>query len=89
MLGDKKQKDYSEETRKEEREELLNKQKYHTHLIDSFHNDPLKCKCGNYLRYIDTYDPLEGVKNEREYREKCINEMQSLWLRRKGAAMDT
>lgn len=89
LLGDKKQKDYGVSTRKKKRKDLLNKLKYRTHLIDSFNKDPLKCKCGNYLRYAETYNPLEGIKNERQYRETCINEMQALWVRRKRSPMDT
>lgn len=89
LLGEKKKKDYSTEKRNAKRKELLDKLKYRTHLIDSFNRDPLKCKCGNYLRYAKTYNPLEGIKNEREYRESCIDEMQTLRIRRKSTVLDT
>lgn len=89
LLGIKKQKNYTEEKRNTKRKQLLNKLKYRTHLIDSFNKDPLKCRCGSYLKYSETYNPLEGVKNEREYRKKCINEMQALRKRRKSSLLDT
>lgn len=89
LLGDKKQKDYSETTRKQKREKLLNKLKYRTHLIDTFNRDPLKCKCGFLFKYIETYNPLEGIHNEREYRKQCFDEMRTLQIRRKSSYMDS
>ena len=46
--------------RRGEMEEKMNKLRYRTHLIDSFNRDPLKRKCGHYMKYEYTYDPLEG-----------------------------
>ena len=34
----------------------MNKLRYRTHLIDSFNRDPLKCRCGHYMKYEYTYD---------------------------------
>lgn len=87
LLGDKKKQDYSKEARKKKREDRLNKLKYRTHLIDTFNRDPLKCRCGNYLQYKDSYNPLEGIKDERLYRKKCINEMQEMRVRRRSTSM--
>lgn len=83
LLGNIKSRNYSKETRKKKREKMLNKLKYRTHLIDSFNRDPLKCRCGHYLEYKETYSPLEGVTDERLYRKKCIDEMQALRIRRR------
>lgn len=87
LLGNKKKQDYSRETRKKKKISKLNKLKYRTYLIDTFHRDPLKCKCGNYLVFKDSYNPLEGIKNERSYRTKCLNEMQKMRIRRRSPAL--
>lgn len=89
LLGDKKNKDYSEQVRKEKREKILNKLKFRTHLIDSFNRDPLKCKCGSLFKYIETHNPLEGLKNEREYRKQCFDEMRALRVQRKSPCLGT
>ena len=82
LLGTIKQKDYSKQLRREKQLALLNKLKYRSHLVDSFNTDPLKCSCGSYMKWIYTYNPLEGKTNERDYRKECINEMQNLQLPR-------
>jgi len=82
LLGDKKHRDYSKETRRKKREFALIKLHYRTHLIDSFNRDPIKCSCGSYMKYSYTYNPLEGKTNDKNYRKECINEMQSLQIRR-------
>lgn len=89
LLSDKKKQDYSREVRSKKKEQLLNKLKYRTHLIDTFNRDPLKCKCGNYLKFDGSYNPLEGLKNERQYRKKCLDEMQKLRVRRRSPTVDT
>lgn len=89
LLGKEKKKDYSRKKRMEKRKRKMNKLKYRTHLIDSFNRDPLKCRCGNYLRYKYTYDPLEGRRNDRFYRKECINDMQKLQVRRRGPCVGT
>lgn len=52
--------------------------KYRAHMIDSFNRDPIKCKCGWYMEYKSTYNPLEGIHNDREYRKSCLDEMHRL-----------
>ena len=47
--------------------------KYRVHMIDSFNQDPIKCKCGWYMGYKSTYNPLEGIHNDREYRKSCLD----------------
>ena len=71
------------------------KKKYHAHCrlrfrslkIDTFHIDPIQCRCGEIMIYAETYDPLRGKHNDRCYRENCINEMQRLRARRKSSFM--
>ena len=100
LLGIRKHKDYSRKTRQQKRQRKMNKLRYRTHLIDSFNRDPLKCRCGHYMKYEYTYDPLErcghymkyeytydpleGRHNDRTYRKECIDEMQGLQIRRAG-----
>lgn len=84
LLGKMKNKDYSRKKREEKKKHRMNKLLYRTHMIDSFNRDPLKCKCGYYMEYDSTYDPLEGKRNDRSYRKECIDDMQRLQIRRKG-----
>ncbi|MEI3147305.1 MAG: transposase [Merdibacter sp.] len=84
LLGIRKHKDYSKKTRQQKQQRKMNKLRYRTHLIDSFNRDPLKCRCGHYMKYEYTYDPLEGRHNDRTYRKECIDEMQGLQIRRAG-----
>lgn len=62
----------------------LNKFKYRTHLIDSFNRDPLKCPCGYTMIFTISYNPLEGVSNDRAYRKNSIDEMRQLSIRRRS-----
>ncbi len=82
LLGIKNKKDYSRKARTKALKDKLNKFKYRTHLIDSFNRDPLKCKCGAIMQYTYTCNPLEGIKNDRAYRKRCIDEMYEMRLRR-------
>ena len=82
LLGTKKNKDYSRETRKKKLKNKLNKFKYRTHLIDSFNRDPIQCKCGAIMQYTYTYNPLEDKRNDRTYRKRCIDEMIRMYKRR-------
>lgn len=84
LLGKKKNKDYSKKKREALFKKKMNKLRYRTHMIDSFNRDPLKCKCGYYMEYESTYNPLEGVKNDRKYRKECIDEMHRMQIRRKS-----
>ena len=84
LLGIKKNKDYSRETRTKALKNKLNKLKYRTHLIDSFNRDPIQCKCKATMQYTYTYNPLENSKNDRTYRKRCIDEMHKMRLRRRS-----
>lgn len=79
----------TKQLRHKKREEALNKLKFRTHLIDSYNRDPIKCSCGNTMIYSGSYEPLKGEKNDRPYREKCLNEMRELSIRRNGPRMGT
>ena len=52
--------------------------------FDTYNRDIFKCECGGIFRYVYTYNPLEGIKNDREYRTKCINEMRKMWVPRES-----
>ena len=84
LLGIKKNKNYSRETRTKALKNKLNKFRYRTHLIDSFNRDPIQCKCGSIMQYTYTYNPLENSKNDRTYRKRCIDEMYKMRLRRRS-----
>lgn len=84
LLGIKKNKDYSRETRTKALKNKLNKLKYRTHYIDSFNRDPIQCKCGAIMQYTYTYNPLEDKRNDRTYRKRCIDEMYKMRLRRRS-----
>lgn len=85
QLWDQKVKDkHTQKQRQQLKQKYLYKCRYRTMSIDSFNRDPLKCRCGNYMVYTTTYNPLEGGHNDRAYREACINEMQAMRIRRKS-----
>ena len=67
LLGIKKNKDYSRETRTKALKNKLNKLKYRTHLIDSFNRDPIQCKCKATMQYTYTYNPFKDKRNDRAY----------------------
>lgn len=89
LLGKKKNKDYSRNKRMKKRSQKMNSLKFRTHLIDSFNRDPIRCSCGYTLRYKYSHNPLKGKKNDRIYRNLCINEMHQMWLSRKSPRMGT
>ena len=82
LLGIKKNKDYSRETRTKALKNKLNKLKYRTHLIDSFNRDPIQCKCGAIMQYTYTYNPFKDKRNDRTYRKRCIDGMMRMYKRR-------
>ena len=82
LLGIKKNKDYSRETRKKKLKNKLNKFRYRTHLIDSFNRDPIQCKCKATMQYTYTYNPFKDKRNDRTYRKECIDEMIQMYKRR-------
>ena len=61
--------------REKQRVQKLRKLKFRTSVCDDFNRDVLRCRCGALLVYADTYNPLEGIKNDRTYRQNCIDEM--------------
>ncbi|MDO4499957.1 MAG: transposase [Erysipelotrichaceae bacterium] len=77
---------YKHTTNKQTRKYLLKKKleslKFRTHIADSYNRDILKCGCSGTFRYVYTCNPLEGKRNDRYYKQGCINEMRSLWLQR-------
>ena len=95
-LGNKKKK--SRKARHKIKRKNTDKLKYRTHLIDTFNRDPIKCSCGNYMQYSRTYDPFSkckdedgigGERNDRKYRNDCINEVRKLRIRRQGPRLGT
>lgn len=58
------------------------KHHWRTSVLDSFNRDMLRCKCGIQMQYIDSYNPLKGKTNDRNYRQHCIDEMRILRIRR-------
>ena len=69
------------------------KLKYRTHLIDTFNRDPIKCSCGNYMLFSRSVNPFSkeidedgigGERNDRRYRNDCINEVRQLRIRRQS-----
>lgn len=95
QLEKKGRKNKTQEFRKTEKKRLLNKLHYRTHSIDTFNRDPIKCKCGHYMVPGHTYDPFSkdnkrgGETNDRNYREKCIDAMYKMQIRRDGSRMGT
>lgn len=71
---------------KEEREKQLNKSKrklrFRTFLRDTYNRDIKLCKCGSYMVYVGSYNPLEEKHNDRQYREECINDMRRMRIPR-------
>ena len=70
--------------RKKELKIKLNYLKFRTHMIESYARDPLLCTCGAFMKYEYTYDPFEGgTPNDRQYRERCLNDSRRMWLDRR------
>ena len=78
LLGEERHEDYSKETRNRLKSKALNKLKFRTFLMDTYNRDILRCPCGDTLVYVATYNPLEKKKNDRAYRQDCIDEMRRL-----------
>lgn len=62
----------------------LDKLKFRTHLIDTYNRDIFLCPCGGIMEYVFSYNPLEGKTNDRQYRQRCIDEMRKLRLQGNG-----
>lgn len=72
--------------RKKQLKEKLRKIRFRTSVCDEFNRDMLRCRCGSILVYADTYNPLEGISNDRSYRQNCIDEMYQMWIHRNRPA---
>lgn len=82
LLGNARNRDYSEETRNKKKDMALKKLRFRTMLLDSFNRDILLCPCGSELQYVTSYNPLENIANDREYRQRCIDEMRRMSIPR-------
>ena len=82
LLGNERKIYRNKQERKAELEHKLNKLKFRTMCADTYNRDIFKCGCGHYFCFIYSYNPLEGVSNDRQYRKDCIDEMRSLSLSR-------
>ena len=82
LLGNPKDLPKDAKERKEKLKRKLSKHHYRTMIMDSYNRDVLRCKCGSIMKYVDTYNPLVGVHNDREYRRSCIDGMRNLQVRR-------
>ena len=83
LLGNEKKTYRNKTQRKQELKYKLDKLKFRTHMADTYNKDIFKCdECGNSFYYIYTYNPLEGIINDRQYRKDCIDEMRNLQLSR-------
>lgn len=89
LLGSQRKRDYSRKTRDKKLKHQLNRYLYRTHMIDSFNRDPIKCSCGHYMEYAESYDPLNGKKITYGYRKKCIDEMRKMRKLRRSPTLDT
>ena len=83
LLGNEKKIYRNKEKRKEELKAKLDKLKFRTQMADTYNKDIFKCdECGNSFYYVYTYNPLEGVTNDRQYRKNCIDEMRNMRIPR-------
>ncbi len=82
MIGKVRKTSKKRNERKKQLQHKLNKLKFRTLCMDTYNRDILRCRCGELMIYVDTYNPLDGITNDRNYRQNCINEMRDLWLRR-------
>ena len=71
LIGVKKNKNYSRETRTKALKYKLYKFRYRTHLIDSFNRDPIQCRCGAIMQYAYTYNPWR-TREMTEHTEKDV-----------------
>ena len=68
--------------RRKQLKQKLDSLKFRTQLADTYNRDILKCVCGHYFCFVFTHNPLEGLSNDRQYRQNCIDEMRSMRLSR-------
>ena len=82
LLGKEKKVYRDKEARKKQLKQKLDKLRFRTQMADTCNKDIFRCECGNTFYYVYTYNPLQGVSNDREYRKESIDEMRSLRLSR-------
>lgn len=82
LMGSEKKRSRDKRRREQERKEKLRKLRFRTSVCDTFNRDILLCKCGFIMKYADTYNPLEGLTNDRDYRKKCIDEVRKMRIPR-------
>ena len=63
------------------------KYRVRTFIMDSYNRDILLCPCGETMIWFGAYNPLEGVRNDKDYRRKCIDEMREMRLQRRGSRL--
>jgi len=78
LMGNEKKSSRDKRRREFERKQKLKSLKFRTSVCDTFNRDMLLCKCGHCLKYAETYHPLEGITNDRNYRQQCIDEVYKL-----------
>lgn len=66
-------------------QEKKKKYLYRNHMIESYQVDPILCKCGTLMIYVESYTPEKGEAfSDRRYRERCLDEIRRLKRRRAG-----
>ena len=84
LLGKQKGKYLSYLEKKKVLKAKLDKLKFRTQIADTYNRDIFKCKCGGIFEFVYTYNPLERITNDREYRSRCIDEVRDMWIRGTG-----
>ena len=82
LSGKEKKASRDKRARQIERHQKLLKLRFRTLVCDTFNRDVLLCRCGFILKYADTYNPLEGKSNDRQYRQECIDEVYKMRIPR-------
>ena len=75
LLGNEKKTYRNKEKRKKLLETKLSRLKFRSQMADCYNKDIFRCECGSLFTYVFSYNPLEGVHNNRNYRKDCIDEM--------------
>ena len=82
LLGKEKKVYRDKEARKKQLKQKLDKLRFRTQMADTYNKDIFRCECGNTFYYVYTYNPLQGVRNDRQYRKESIDEMRNMRLSR-------
>lgn len=74
--GRRKQRHRNRQERKNKLRSDKNRLRFRTHMIESFHKDPLMCTCGCQMIRVGSYNPFKGVSySDRVYRDRCVHEV--------------